>query len=93
MSTQTEARISALPLYGRVVLVVVTEEDGEAVTRSHVLPVEAARYLALGNYLMAQLEKAAVNPDCVLILEGGLTLECLSDEQLARVGLARIADA
>jgi hypothetical protein len=46
MSTQTEARISALPLYGRVVLVVVTEEDGEAVTRSHVLPVEAARYLA-----------------------------------------------
>jgi hypothetical protein len=48
---------------------------------------------ALGNYLMAQLEKAAVNPDCVLILEGGLTLECLSDEQLARVGLARIADA
>lgn len=46
MSTQTEARISAVPLYGRVVIVVVTEEDGEPVTRSHVLPVDAARYLA-----------------------------------------------
>jgi hypothetical protein len=60
MSTQTEARISAVPLYGRVVVVVVTEEDGEPVTRSHVLPVDAARHLCGELDYAAELAADAV---------------------------------
>jgi hypothetical protein len=54
---------------------------------------EPGMRVALGRYLSAQFEQAGVDPSCVLVLEGGLTLETLTDERLAAAGLARIADA